>query len=144
VIDALPFLLRIAGTGLILLALVHIPIGRHLKWREDAARLTPVNASIFRVHTLFICLVLVMMGLPCVLDPLVFLEKSRAAKWMTWSFSAFWFTRLYVQWFVYEVDLWRGKRMETTVHWWFTLVWAALALLFATCGLHQAGWIGDG
>jgi hypothetical protein len=57
---------------------------------------------------------------------------------MTWSFSAFWFTRLYVQWLVYEVDLWRGKRMETTVHWWFTLVWTALALLFAACGLHQA------
>jgi hypothetical protein len=52
VIDALTLLLRIAGSGLILLALVHIPIGRHLKWREDAARLTPVNASIFRVHTL--------------------------------------------------------------------------------------------
>jgi hypothetical protein len=49
--------------------------------------------------------VLVLMGLPCLLDPVVFLEKSRAAKWTTWSFSAFWFTRLYVQWFVYEVDL---------------------------------------
>ena len=63
--DALTILLRVAGAGLILLAGLHLPIGRHLKWREEAARLSPVNASIFHVHTFFICFVLVMMGLPC-------------------------------------------------------------------------------
>lgn len=139
-IEILTMLLRVAGAGLILLAIVHIPIGRHLKWREDVAKLTPVNASIFHVHTFFICLVLVMMGLPCLLDPSIFLEKSRAGAWLAWSFSAFWFIRLYVQWFVYQADLWRGKRMETIVHWWFTFVWTALAVLFAACGFWQAGW----
>src|SRR4029453_13720808 len=140
VIDALALLLRIAGAGLIALSVAHIPIGKHLKWSEDAARLSPVNASIFRVHTLFICLVLVMMGLPCLLDPMFFLEKSRAAAWLSWSFAVFWMTRLYVQWFVYQADLWRGKRMETFVHWWFTFIWSALALLFTMCGVIQSGW----
>ena len=140
-IEILITLLRIAGAGLILLAIVHVPIGRHLKWREDAARLTPVNASIFHVHTFFICFVLVMMGLPCLLDPRVFLEKSRAGSWLAWSFAAFWGVRLYFQWFVYQADLWRGKRMETIVHWWFTLIWLALAALFAACGAWQAGWL---
>jgi len=139
-IDIFTILLRAAGVGLILLAVVHIPIGRHLKWRDDAARLTPLNASIFHVHTFFICLVLLMMGLPCLLDPLVFLEKSRAGAWLAWSFSGFWFIRLYVQWFVYQADLWRGKRMETIVHWCFTFLWTALSVLFAACGLWQAGW----
>ena len=138
-IDILTILLRAAGVGLILLAIVHIPIGKHLKWRDDAARLTPVNASIFHVHIFFICLVLLMMGLPCLLDPSVFLEKSRAGAWLAWSFSAFWMIRLYVPWFVYQADLWRGKRMETIVHWWFTFLWTALAVLFAACGLWQAG-----
>src|SRR5882672_2484336 len=63
--DALPILLRVAGAGLILLAGLHLSIGRHLNWCEDAARLSPVNAAIFHVHTFFICFVLVMMGLPC-------------------------------------------------------------------------------
>ena len=139
-IEILGILLRIAGAGLILLAILHIPIGRHLKWREDAARLTAVNASIFHVHTFFICVVLVMMGLPCLFDPMAFLEKSRSAAWLAWSFAAFWGIRLYFQWFVYRADLWRGKRMETIVHWWFTLIWTALAALFAACGLWQAGW----
>ena len=140
-IDHLTLLLRIAGAGLILLSVLHVPIGRQLKWREDVARLTPVNASIFHVHTFFICLVLVMMGLPCLLEPRIFLDQSRAGTWLAWSISAFWLVRLYFQWFVYQADLWRGKRMETAVHWWFTFVWASLAALFAACGLWQAGLI---
>ena len=140
-IETLAILLRIAGAGLMLLATLHIPIGRHLKWREDATRLTPVNESIFHVHTFFICLVIVMMALPCVFDPRVFLEKSRGGAWLAWSFAAFWAIRLYFQWFVYRIDLWRGKRTETWVHGWFTLVWTALTLVFAACGSVQMGWL---
>jgi hypothetical protein len=141
VIDTLLVFLRLAGAGLILLALLHVPIGRHLKWREDVARLTPVNASIFYVHSFFICLVLVMMGAPCVLDPAIFLERSRAGTWMTWSYAIFWGIRLYFQWFVYKADLWRGKRKETGLHWWFTFVWLGLTILFAICGGVQMGWL---
>jgi hypothetical protein len=140
-IETLTVALRIAGGGLILLALLHIPIARHLHWREEMARLTPINASIFSVHSFFICVLLVMMGLPCVLDPMVFLEKSRAAKWLTWSFAGFWALRLYCQWFVYRAELWRGKRRETGFHWCFTLVWMALTVLFALCGSVQTGWL---
>ncbi|HEV7868770.1 MAG TPA: hypothetical protein VGO90_13870 [Chthoniobacteraceae bacterium] len=138
--ELLTLLLRIAGAGLLSLALVHIPIGRHLKWREDCARLTPVNESIFHVHAFFICLVLVMMGLPCLFDPRVFVETSRAGLWLAWSFSAFWTIRLYFQWFVYRAELWRGKRMETSMHWTFSFIWAGLAVLFAACGAWQMGW----
>jgi hypothetical protein len=140
-IETLTLLLRVAGIGLILLAVLHVPIGRHLKWREEAPLMSPVNASIFRVHTFFICLVLVLMGLPCLLDPLVFLERSRAAIWLSSSFAVFWITRLYVQWFVYTADLWRGKKMETIVHAWFTVFWLFLATLFALCAARQAGWL---
>lgn len=135
---SLPVLLRLAGAGLILLALLHIPIGRHLRWREDTARLTPVNAAVFHVHTFFICLVLAMMGLPALLDPQVFIEKSRAGAWMAWSFAAFWSVRLYFQWFVYEPGFWRGKRRETLVHWVFSCIWLSLALLFGACALGQS------
>ena len=140
-IDMLSLLLRLAGAGLILLAILHVPIGRHLKWREDAVRLSPVNAAIFHVHALFICVVLIIMGLPCLLDPGVFLQRTRAGAWLAWSFAAFWTIRLYCQHFVYRADLWRGKRMETIFHCWFTIVWTALALLFTACGAWQSGWL---
>ena len=140
-IETLSILLRVAGAGLLLLSVLHVPIGRHLKWWEDSARMSPVNSSIFRVHTFFICVVLVMMALPCLLDPGVFLEKTRAGAWLAWSFSSFWGIRLFFQWFVYPQDLWRGKRLETGLHAWFTAVWAALAVLFGACGLWQSGWL---
>lgn len=138
----LALLLRIAGGGLILLALLHIPIGRRLGWREDGKRLTPTNEAIFHVHTFFICLVLVIMGLPCLLEPTIFLAPSRAGAWFSWSFAAFWGCRLYFQWFVYPAALWRGKRLETALHAWFTGIWLALTAVFATCGALQAGWLG--
>jgi hypothetical protein len=134
-------LLQIAGAGLLLLAFVHIPIGRHLKWRDDAARMTPVNTSVFHVHTLFICLTLVMMGLPCLFDPWIFLERSRAGAWLAWSFAGFWALRLYCQWWVYPRDLWRGRRLETRIHFCFTILWLSLACLFALCGAHQSQWL---
>jgi hypothetical protein len=139
-IETLAILLRLAGAGLILLAGLHIPIGRHLKWREDGARLMPANAAIFQVHNFFICVVLVMMGLPCVIEPRIFLEPSRAGSWLAWSFAAFWAIRLYCQWFVFPAELRRGKRLETILHWWFTFFWTSLAALFATCGMVHAGW----
>jgi hypothetical protein len=83
----------------------------------------------------------VMMGLPCLLDPLVYLERSRGGAWLAWSFAVFWFIRLIFQWFVYPTELWRGKRMETILHCWFTILWIALTMLFAVCGLWQAGWL---
>lgn len=140
-IELLEILLRIAGAGLIALALLHLPIGQRLNWRDDVSRLSSVNASIFHVHTFFICLVLVLMGAPCLLDPQVFLAPSRAGSWLAWSISFFWVARLYCQWFVYQADLWRGKRMETTVHWLFTCIWTLLAGLFTACGCVQAGWL---
>jgi hypothetical protein len=126
---------------LILLAALHVPIGRHLKWREESARLSRANAAIFHVHTFFICFVLVMIGLPCLVQPSVLLEKSHAGAWLAWSFAAFWATRLLVQWFVFPKELWRGKRMEIIAHIGFSILWIALTALFTVCGLWQVGWL---
>ena len=139
--DLLAILLRIAGAGLLLLAVLHIPIGRQLGWKEDSKRLTPPNEAVFHVHTFFICLTVVMMGLPCLLEPAIFLAPSRAGAWISWSFTAFWACRLYFQWFVYPTALWRGKRLETRIHLVFTLIWLALTAVFAACGAQQAGWL---
>jgi hypothetical protein len=133
--------LRIAGGGLLLLAVLHLPISRRLRWNEESARMSLLNASVFRVHNLFICLVLVATGLPCLFDPHVLIEPSRAAAWGAWSLCAFWSMRLWCQWLVYPASLWRGKRLETALHAWCSVVWAFLAVLFGVCGARQVGWV---
>ncbi|MCU0633415.1 MAG: hypothetical protein MUE41_00975 [Gemmatimonadaceae bacterium] len=131
--------LRVAGAGLLLLAIAHVPIARQLRWREEAARLSAANAAIFHVHTLFICAMLVLMGLPALLAPELFIVPSRAGAWLAWSFAAMWGLRLYVQWFVFPQHLWRGKAFETAMHLLFTVIWSGLTALFVVCGLVQAG-----
>lgn len=133
--------LRFAGAGLILLALLHVPIGRQLAWKEEAARMSRVNETVFHVHAFFICVVLVAMGLPCVLDPGVFLEPSRASAWGCWSLTGFWAARLWCQGFVYRPSWWRGKKLEAALHWWFTVVWMYLVAVFGACGARHAGWL---
>lgn len=133
--------LRLAGAGLIVLAVLHVPIARHLRWREDAARMSPVSTDVFHVHAFFICFVLVAMGLPCLIEPSLLLERSRPAVWGAWTLAAFWAARLYCQWFVYRRELWRGKKFETAIHWLFTGIWTALAALFTLCAAHQCGWL---
>ena len=139
--DLLPPLLRTAGAGLIVLAFLHLPLDRRLKWREEAARMSPLNEAVFHVHTFFICLVLVATGLPCLLDPGVLLEKSRAGLWGAWSLCAFWSCRLWCQWFAYQPSWWKGLRFESAMHWLFSAVWLFLAGLYGLCGAVQAGWL---
>jgi hypothetical protein len=139
--STLSILLRIAGAVLLLLAAMHRPISRRLKWCEQSLLLSPVNAAVFRVHALFICLILILMGLPCIADPWIFLERNRAGGWLAWTFAAFWGGRLYVQWFVFPRTLWLGKRFETKVHFIFTAIWIFLAVLFVICGARQAAWL---
>jgi hypothetical protein len=140
-ISTLTVLLRIAGAVLLLLAAMHGPIGWRLKWHEESLLLSPVNAAIFRVHALFICLILLLMGLPCIADPRVFLERNHAGGWLAWTFAAFWTARLFVQWFVFSQTLWLGKRFETGIHFIFTALWIFLAALFVICGARQATWL---
>lgn len=131
--EILTILLRLAGAGLILLTFVHIPIGKTLKWKEDGRKLSPVNEQVFHVHTFFLCLIIFMMGLPCIIAPQIFVEKSLPGAWISGSFALFWAARLYFQFFVYRSDLWRGKRLETFVHVLFSLTWLSLAGLFGVC-----------
>lgn len=134
--------LRLAGAGLIALSLLHVPMGRQLRWSEEAARMSQAGESIFHVHTLFVCVMLVLLGLPALLTPRVFLDVSPAGAWLAGMGLAIFALRLWVQWFVFPAALWRGKQFETAMHLLFTVIWSALTLLFALCVLVQLGRIG--
>jgi hypothetical protein len=103
--------------------------------------MSQLNATVFHVHTFFVCLVLVAMGLPALLEPGVFLLHSRAGLWVSCSLAVFWFCRLIAQWTVYRPSWWHGQPLESAMHWVFTVVWLFLTLLFAACSARQFGWL---
>lgn len=125
--------LLLRGAGLLMLGLctLHLVFPQRFEWKRDLAQLQLINRQIFYVHTVFVCLVLLWMGAVALFDPAALLERSRLAGWVNGGTAVFWFARLYVQFFGYSSELWRGKPLETAIHILFTGFWAYLTAVFA-------------
>lgn len=122
------------GVLLIALALVHVIFPRYFDWKRDLAPLQLINRQVMYVHTFFIALVVGMMGLLCVLaaDDLV---STALGRMICVGLGIFWGCRLFVQFFVYSSELWRGKTFETLVHIVFSATWIYLTGVFLWVGL---------
>lgn len=81
------------------------------------------------VHTFFIGLIVFLMGLLC-LTSAEDLINTRLGKRITLGLGIFWTCRLLIQFFGYSSKLWKGKRFETAVHIFFSLLWAYLSVVF--------------
>ena len=131
--------LQAAGFLLLVLALGHGPIARRFLWREEAQRLSAFNRQAFLVHAFFIALIVGFMGALALFWPAALVTPSALGLPVTGGLTIFWAVRLYVQWFVYDSALWRGKRFESLVHGLFTVFWLYLTVLFACCFRLQLG-----
>lgn len=107
--------LRIVGVALILLALAHVVFPRHFRWRDELASLSLINRQIMKVHTLFIALTVLLMGILC-LSSAADLVATPLGRRIALGLAIFWFFRLVIQFFGYSSELWRGKPFETAVH----------------------------
>lgn len=125
--------LRVAGTLLIALALLHVPIAIRFRWREESARLSPFNRQVLLVHAFFIALTVGLMGLLAAFWPEALTAKNPLGPPVAGGLTLFWGVRLYCQWFVYDRNLWRGKTFESAVHLIFTLFWIYLTTIFTCC-----------
>src|SRR5262245_2928364 len=72
----LVLLLRIAGASLVILALFHAVLWRTLDWGSEMARMSPLNAQVFAVHTFFIAFVLGALGLLSLARPDLLITPS--------------------------------------------------------------------
>lgn len=131
------FHLRLVGLSLLILAFAHLDFSKRFRWREELARISLLNRQIFYVHSFFICLVLVQMGLLCLLAPQTLLEHTALGLYVAFAFTSFWLIRLWSQWFVYDWRLWSGKRFETSMHVAFTLLWSYYVAVFTEVVCRQ-------
>jgi hypothetical protein len=128
--------LKIIGILLILLAAMHAFFPKYFKWKEELQQLSLINRQMMEVHTLFIALVLLLMGLLCLMaaDELL---TTKLGKIILTGIGLFWAVRLVVQFFVYSPLLWRDKKFETTVHIIFSLLWSYLTVFFLAAALYR-------
>jgi hypothetical protein len=129
--------LRLAGALQIALAAMHLAFPKRFQWKDELARLSPLNRQMFLVHTAFICFVLLLFGSLSLLAPHLLLDATPLARFVAGGIAAFWTLRLFAQWFVYDRSLWRGDRFNTTVHVTFSLLWAYLVVVYACALLLQ-------
>lgn len=121
--------LKISGTLLIILSILHAIFPRYFKWKTELSQLSLINRQMMLVHTFFIAFVLLLMGLLCVTSAAELIGTPLGKK-LCMGFTLFWQCRLIIQFYGYSPRLWRGKKFETIIHIVFTLCWVYFSALF--------------
>ena len=96
---------------LVVLALVHVIFPRYFDWKIQLGGLSLINRQMMYVHTFFIALVVLLMGVLCVTSASELVNTPLGQKVCTGLF-VFWFARLIIQFFGYSSELWKGKPFE--------------------------------
>lgn len=126
--------LIIVGILLIALALVHLLFPSYFNWKKELPLLSLVNRQLMTVHTFFIALTVLLMGVLCLVAP-DDLINTRLGKTVSTGLAIFWSIRLIIQFFGYSPELWKGKTFETVVHVFFVFLWTYLSFIFWWVGM---------
>ncbi len=126
--------LKVAGILQIGLALLHAGFPRRFGWKAELAPLSLLSRQVMYVHTFFIALTVFLMGVLCVSSS-GDLVNSKFGRRVCLGLAIFWICRLFVQFFGYSSELWRGKGFETSVHIVFSILWVYLSATFIAAAL---------
>lgn len=121
--------LKIIGSCLILLGLVHAIFPRQFNWKQELSSLSIVNREMMYVHTFFIAITLFLVGLLC-LTSSTDLISTTFGKRVSLGLGIFFSLRLLIQFFGYSSKTWKGKLFETTVHILFSIFWTYITAIF--------------
>jgi hypothetical protein len=121
--------IKIIGGLFILLAILHVFFPKYFNWENELSSLSLMNRQMIRVHLFFIGFGLFLVGLLCLTSSDGLLNTSFGRR-VSLGLGIFWAVRLYVQFFVYSRNLWKGKTFETVVHILLSLFWTYISLVF--------------
>ena len=122
---------KIIGVLLIALSMVHIVFPKYFNWDKELKSLSLINRQMMTVHTFFIALTVLLMGLLCLSSSSELIETNLGKK-ISLGLGLFWTIRLFIQFFGYSTELWKGKKFETFMHIIFSLLWTYLSIIFLT------------
>lgn len=121
--------INIIGVILIALALVHIIFPKYFNWDKELKSLSLINRQMMTIHTFFIAFTVFLMGLLCLTSSNQLIESNLGKK-ISLGLGLFWSVRLFIQFFGYSADLWRGKKLETLIHILFSILWTYISSIF--------------
>jgi hypothetical protein len=121
--------LKITGFLLISLAMVHIVFPKYFNWKNELGTLSLINRQMMYIHTFFIALVLLLMGVLCLTSSKEIMTTELGNR-LCLGFAIFWAIRLFIQFFGYSSDLWKGKKFEGAIHILFSFIWLYFSVVF--------------
>lgn len=121
--------LKIIGILLIFLSMIHAVFSRYFNWKNDLKPLSLINRQMMRVHTFFIALILLLMGLLCLTSTNDLLHTQLGSR-ISLGMFVFWLIRVFIQFFGYSTEHWKGKRFESWVHVLFSIFWLYMCAVF--------------
>lgn len=121
--------LRITGSLLVLLSLVHCIFPAYFNWKKELSRLSLINRQMMQVHTFFLALFLLFTGLLCITSSKDLIRTLLGHR-ISLGLFIFWSTRLIIQFVGYSPRLWKGKKTETIIHIIFSVLWAYISIVF--------------
>jgi len=121
--------LQITGVLFIALAFIHLIFPKYFNWEKELQTLSLINRQLMWVHTVFIALMVFLMGLLCITSSHELIKTDLGQK-ISLGLAIFWTVRLLFQFFGYSSQLWKGKAFETAVHIVFSLFWLYISALF--------------
>lgn len=121
--------LKILGILYIALAALHMLFPKYFNWIEELKPLSMINRQMMQVHTFFIGLTVLGMGLLnifCSED----LIGTKLGRTLCFGLFVFWELRLAFQFFVYSNELWKGKKFETAIHVLCSFLWTYCTIVY--------------
>jgi hypothetical protein len=120
--------LQLAGAVQLVVAGANFFLPAKLQYRENLAKVSPIVRQIFTVHSAYIVLVLIGFALVCLLFPEDLGGASALGRFLCASFAVFWGSRVFVQFFYYDLQTKRDNPLGTLL---FGVIFLYLAATFA-------------
>ena len=121
--------IKIAGVLFIALSFTHIIFPKYFDWKNDLKEMSLINRQVMYVHTFFIALMVLLMGLLCITSSKALLQ-TKLGSTISLGLAIFWGIRLIIQFFGYSSQHWRGKKFETIVHVFLSMLWLYVTAVF--------------
>jgi hypothetical protein len=128
--------LRLVGSVLVAVGLLHAALPRVIGWPADLAGTTLLTRQVASVHVFFIGLTCVLLGLLPLAPAPSLLAGGPLATALLGGQSLFWGTRWVFEFAVFSPRIWRGDRFRTAGHVALSLLWTWVTGVFVVALVH--------
>ena len=121
--------IQLAGVLQFVIAVANFFAPAKLHYRENLAKVSPIIRQIFTVHSIYIVLILVGLGLICLLFPNDLCGASALGRFLCGFLAIFWGLRVVLQFTYYDSAIKKENPIGTFC---FGIAFLYLATIFAT------------